>query len=98
MSKIEIRLSTLRQQVEEGWKKAQLAEHYGISVLEMGKHLKNAGLKIRKFKEAKATLINDEIDSTSENLHPAVEEFTGIVEEARAEVQETVEEEVNWEN
>lgn len=55
---VEINLDVLTEQVEQGWKKAQLAEHYGLPVSQMGAALKQAGLKIRKFHAPKFTLVS----------------------------------------
>jgi hypothetical protein len=41
--------STLRQQVEEGWKLKALAEHYDLPDAQMKKALKALNLTIRKF-------------------------------------------------
>ena len=46
---VKIILSKLKEQVEEGMKRKELAEYYGIAELQMAKALKSAGLKIRKF-------------------------------------------------
>lgn len=46
---VKIILSVLKKQVEEGMKKKELAEYYGIPETQMTKALKAAGLKIRKF-------------------------------------------------
>lgn len=56
---VEIRLSTLKEQVKQGMKKKELAEHYQISVNAMGNILKQAGLQIRKFHTNKPVLIDD---------------------------------------
>lgn len=46
---VKISLATLKKQVEEGMKRKELAEYYGIPETQMAKALKSAGLKIRKF-------------------------------------------------
>lgn len=56
---VEIRLSTLKEQVKQGMKKKELADHYQISVNAMGNILKQAGLQIRKFHTNKPVLIDD---------------------------------------
>lgn len=58
---VKISLTTLKKQVEDGMKKSQLAEHYGMSELQVGKLLKQAGLKIRKFHKPAFELVNDEL-------------------------------------
>lgn len=59
---VKISLTTLKKQVEDGMKKSQLAEHYGMSELQVGKLLKQAGLKIRKFHKPAFELVNDEVE------------------------------------
>jgi hypothetical protein len=56
---VEITLSDLRAKVEAGWKKPQLAEHYGLPQAQVGKLLKQAGLTIRKFHQPKFALVDD---------------------------------------
>ena len=58
---VQINLKTLIQQVQDGMKKVELAEHYKLPVLQMTKVLKQAGLKIRKFHAPAFTLIIDDI-------------------------------------
>ena len=65
---IEINLSTLRQQVQEGWKKTKLAEHYELPVAQMTQVLKQAGLKIRKFHAPKFILVDDSLEEATEAL------------------------------
>lgn len=64
---VQVTLSDLTTKVNEGWKKAQLAQHYGLPVAQMTKLLKDAGLQIRKFHNPKYVLVDD---------------LTGVVEEA----------------
>jgi uncharacterized lipoprotein len=61
---VQINVSTLTQQVNDGMKKPQLAEFYGIPVSQMGLALKQAGLKIRKFHAPAFALVSDVIMST----------------------------------
>ena len=58
---ISINVATLTKQVEEGMKKAALAEYYGIPVSQMTAALKQAGLKIRKFHAPAFVLVTDEV-------------------------------------
>lgn len=51
--------STLEQQVQDGWKKDKLAEHYGLPMTQMTQVLKEAGLKIRKFHKPKYVLVDE---------------------------------------
>lgn len=56
---VEIKKSILTQQVEEGWKRAALAEHYGLPEAQMAQVLRDAGLRIRKFHAPKYQLVDD---------------------------------------
>ena len=76
---ISINVATLTKQVEEGMKKAALAEHYGIPVSQMTVALKQAGLKIRKFHAPAFVLVTDdvateEIDNPTTKVDDAPEE------------------------
>ena len=44
---VEIKKSILVQQVQDGWKRKALAEHYGLPEAQMAQVLRNAGLQIR---------------------------------------------------
>lgn len=57
---IRIVKEVLEQQVQDGWKKNALAEHYGLPVAQMTKVLKDCGLKIRKFHAPKYVLVSEE--------------------------------------
>lgn len=70
---ISINVVTLTKQVEEGMKKAALAEHYGIPVSQMTAALKQAGLKIRKFHAPAFVLVTDDV-ATEEIDNPATTE------------------------
>lgn len=61
--KIQIRLSVLTEQVEEGWKLKPLAEHYGIPVSRMKDILKSADLRIRSFRGPQVELVDDTEES-----------------------------------
>ena len=65
---IEIKKSVLAQQVEEGWKRKALAEHYGIPETQMAEVLRKAGLKIRKFHAPKYQFIDDTESETTEGI------------------------------
>ena len=56
---VKISLATLKKQVEEGMKRKELAEYYGIPETQMAKALKSAGLKIRKFHNPAFELVNE---------------------------------------
>lgn len=51
----------LKEQVEEGMKLAELAEHYGLPKSQMQKALKMQGLKIRKFHNPKFVFAHSEV-------------------------------------
>ena len=63
---VEIKKSILTQQVEEGWKRKALAEHYGLPETQMAQVLKNAGLKIRKFHAPKYQLVDDTTEEVND--------------------------------
>ena len=70
---IQITQSDLQSKVQEGWKKAALAEHYGLPMTQMGRVLKDAGLTIRKFHAPKYELIRDEVEQPTINTAVAAE-------------------------
>lgn len=72
--KIKISLSVLTQQVNQGMKKAQLAEYYGLKQSQMTKVLQSAGLKIRKFHAPVFELLDDTV------VESAVEEMSQVPE------------------
>lgn len=57
---VKIIKAVLAEQVEAGWKKPALAEHYGLPVSQMTQVLKDCGLKIRKFHAPKYVLVDEE--------------------------------------
>jgi hypothetical protein len=65
--KVQIVKSFLAKQVNDGMKKDQLAEYYGLNISEMGRVLKQAGLKIRKFHTPNFELVEEEEASLVEN-------------------------------
>ena len=78
---VEIKKSILAQQVEEGWKRAALAEHYGLPEAQMAQVLRDAGLKIRKFHAPKYQLVDDtteEVDNevVGEDVNTLTESVT----------------------
>ena len=81
---ISINVATLTKQVEEGMKKAALAEHYGIPVSQMTVALKQAGLKIRKFHAPAFVLVTDDV-ATEEIDNPATTEVADAPEEVAEE-------------
>ena len=81
MVAIKISKVDLAQKVEEGWKKAQLAEHYGLPMAQMTKVLQAAGLQIRKFHAPKFELVEEveevevlgavDVSEATDGLHEA---------------------------
>lgn len=57
---VKIILSKLKEQVEEGMKRKELAEYYGIAEVQMAKALKSAGLRIRKFHLPSFEIVTEE--------------------------------------
>ena len=83
---VEIKRSILTQQVEEGWKRKTLAEHYGLPEAQMAQVLKAAGLKIRKFHAPKYQLVDD---TTEEVNNEVIGEDVNTLTESVAEEVET---------
>ena len=81
---ISINVTTLTKQVEEGMKKAALAEYYGIPVSQMTAALKQAGLKIRKFHAPAFVLVTDDV-ATEEIDNPVTTEVADAPEEVAEE-------------
>ena len=73
---IEIKKSILAQQVEDGWKRKALADHYGLPETQMAQVLRDAGLKIRKFHAPKYQLVDD---TNSEELVEITNEGNDVV-------------------
>ena len=59
---VKIILSKLKEQVEGGMKRKELAEYYGIAEVQMAKALKSAGLRIRKFHLPSFEIVAEEED------------------------------------
>ena len=92
---VEIKKSVLSQQVQEGWKRKALAEHYGLPETQMAQVLKDAGLQIRKFHAPKYQLVDDTIEVVEEVTGEDVNEtlVESVVEETPAEAIDT---DNNW--
>lgn len=56
---IEISITKLTSQVNDGMRKKEISEYYNIPEFQVGKMLKQAGLKIRKIHEPAFVLISD---------------------------------------
>ena len=65
---VEIKKSILAQQVQDGWKRKALAEHYGLPEALMAQVLRDAGLQIRKFHAPKYQFIDDTQSETTESI------------------------------
>ena len=65
---VKIKKSVLVQQVQDGWKRKALAEHYGLPEAQMAQVLRNAGLQIRKFHAPKYQFIDDTQSETTESI------------------------------
>ncbi len=99
MSTVKINIATLTKQVEEGMKKPALATLYGLSQVQMGKALKDAGLKIRKFHAPAFELVSDDTtDSVIDSAEPANLDAPVEEEEVATELEETVIEETATED
>lgn len=51
MEQVKIKPSVLKEQIDNGMKLKELAEHYGLPVAQMKNVLKTLGLEIRKFRK-----------------------------------------------
>ena len=65
---VEIKKSVLVQQVQDGWKRKALAEHYGLPEAQMAQVLRDAGLQIRKFHAPKYQFVDDTQSETAESI------------------------------
>ena len=65
---VEIKKSVLAQQVQDGWKRKALAEHYGLPETQMAQVLRDAGLQIRKFHAPKYQFVDDTQSETTEGI------------------------------
>lgn len=72
--KVEIKQSVLKEQVESGMKRLELAKFYGISENQIKVVLKAAGLRIRKFHAPTYVLINDLDDQVNNTIFDSTEE------------------------
>lgn len=72
---VKITLTELKKQVENGMKRKELAEYYGIPETQMAKALKSVGLTIRKFHLPAFEIVADEKeDKAPEILETPFEE------------------------
>ena len=63
MSTVKITKSDFTEKVNQGWKREQLQEHYGIKSSDVTAILKQLGLKIRKFHKPRFELVDDEVET-----------------------------------
>ena len=92
---VEIKLSVLTEQINEGWKRTALAEHYGLPEAQMAQVLRDAGLKIRKFHAPKYQLVDDTVDNTEE-IGEDINVVSNEITEETVEVREEAATEANW--
>jgi len=62
---IKITKTDLIEKINAGWKKPELAAHYGIPVLRIGQIVSQAGLRFRSFKGETAIFIDDTVDNNT---------------------------------
>ena len=101
MKQVKIKPSVLKEQIDNGMKMKELAEHYGLPVAQMKNVLKTLGLEIRKFRKP-LWVIEEEPEVTNQyynepdpeqiNSLEAVEELPELEDEVEALAQEGVEE------
>jgi hypothetical protein len=80
---VEISKKDLAEKIEAGWKKKELADHFGLPMMQMTKVLQQAGLQIRKFHAPKFVLNDDVAEVAQEvveaiNVVDAMEEITDL--------------------
>lgn len=66
MEQVKIKPSVLKEQIDNGMKMKELAEHYGLPVAQMKNVLKTLGLEIRKFRKP-LWVIEEEPETINEN-------------------------------
>lgn len=66
--------SVLKEQVESGWKKKALADHYGLPMTQMTQALKQQGLTIRKFHQPKFVFAEEVVEAVAETVEVVAEE------------------------
>lgn len=92
MEQVKIKPSVLKEQIDNGMKMKELAEHYGLPVVQMKNVLKTLGLEIRKFRKP-LWVIEEEPEVTNQYYgEPDPEEPVENTSEVEALAQEGVEE------
>lgn len=87
-------LSVLKKQIEDGMKKDELAEFYGLPMLQMTNILKSLGLQIRKFRRPSYIIIDD-TQTTTEDTVQTEEKTSEVDEKPVVETTEVSEENAN---
>lgn len=65
---IKITKTDLIEKINAGWKKPELALHYGVPVKRLGDIVKQAGLRFRSFKGETAIFIDDTVDAVKQEI------------------------------
>lgn len=65
MEQVKIKPSVLKEQIDNGMKMKELAEHYGLPVAQMKNVLKTLGLEIRKFRKPLWVIEEEEPEVTN---------------------------------
>lgn len=69
MSTVKITKSDFTEKVNQGWKREQLQEHYGIKSSDVTAILKQLGLKIRKLHKPRFELVDDEVETIDHTVY-----------------------------
>nr|DAX26229.1 MAG TPA: Protein of unknown function (DUF433) [Caudoviricetes sp.] len=65
MEQVKIKPSVLKEQIDNGMKMKELAEHYGLPVAQMKNVLKTLGLEIRRFRKPLWVIEEEEPEVTN---------------------------------
>lgn len=65
MEQVKIKPSVLKEQIDNGMKMKELAEHYGLPVAQMKNVLNTLGLEIRKFRKPLWVIEEEEPEVTN---------------------------------
>lgn len=87
----QINFQDLKQQVEDGWKREQIAEHWDLSIAATKRLLTDAGLRLKSTRYPVYTLVGMEEESAPEVAQVA-EETSDLLEQNVETVEEVVEE------
>lgn len=77
-TQVKINITELTKQVNDGMRKKEIAEFYGIPEFQVGKLLKQANLKIRKIHALAFVLVDDKdnLNMIGETLYNKIEQET----------------------